>query len=327
MITVVVITYNHSCFIKDCLKGIIKQNNKYSFNCLIADDCSNDSSHKIIESFVKKYPKTFFFIKRFKNLGKNTGGNGRFNGLHAYSLVKSKYIAVCDGDDYWSDPYKLQKQVDYLEANPDCSVTSHQVIDIDEKGNLLKNDKRKVFEKSLIIKKYQYFDENFNETASQPGSWVFRSCLFNSLPNIITKVTYGDDLMWIHFLNNGYAYIFNNEMSCYRHHANGNWSGKTSIHKCINQIVNFNIINSYYKNDVFSLKIERLLKNLDDWLFSSKEFISSLSISIKILKDNPKYILYLLPLLKLLNKKFITQNCIPKIRISLGGIKALLWLK
>ena len=57
MVTVVVIAYNHSSFIKECLKNIVKQSTKYSFNCMIADDCSNDSSHQIINSFVKKYPK------------------------------------------------------------------------------------------------------------------------------------------------------------------------------------------------------------------------------------------------------------------------------
>jgi glycosyltransferase involved in cell wall biosynthesis len=322
---VLVFSYNHEKYLNTCLKSISNQIFDKTFHCLIADDCSSDSSQQIIKSFIKNFPNSFSYIKRQENLGKFTGGNGRYNALHAYSLSKSKYIAVLDGDDYWTDPYKLQKQVDYLEANPDCSITSHQVLDIDEKGNLLKKDKRKVFEKSLIIKKYQYFDENFNETASQPGSWVFRTSLVNSLPNIITKVIYGDDLMWIHFLNHGYAYIFNNEMSCYRHHTNGIWSRKTPIQKCINQIINFKIISSYYKYDLFSLKNKKLLQNIDDWLFSSNDFFRSISVSLKIFKDNPKHIIYLLPFFNLLCKKFILQYFIPRVIIYVGKIKAFLW--
>ena len=183
----VTVSYNHSPFIKNCIESIVNQKTNFVFEHLVADDCSTDGTQNIIFEFYKRYPNIVRPIIRKKNLGK-LSGNGRANGFHAYNISRGKYIAICEGDDYWTDPYKLQKQVDYLEANPDCSITSHQVMDIDEKGNLLKKGERKIYENSLIIKKYQYFDENFNETASQPGSWVFRSCLINSLPNIITKV-------------------------------------------------------------------------------------------------------------------------------------------
>jgi len=316
IITVCVITYNHNEFISHALNSIAAQKTNFNYDILIADDCSTDGTKEKVLAFSKSMSNVSLILQE-----SNVGPAKNF--IELISTPKTKYISYLEGDDYWSDPYKVQKQVDYLEANPECSITSHQVLDINEKGNLLSKSKKK--EKSIIIKKYKYFDENFNETASQPGSWVFRSCLINSLPTIITKVIYGDDLMWIHFLNHGYAYIFNYEMSCYRHHSNGIWSRKTSIHKCINQIINFKIISSYYKYDVFSLKIKTLIQNLDDWLFSSNDFLCSLNVSLKIFKDNPKHIIYLLPFLNLLCKKFIFQYCIPRVRIYIGKMKAFLW--
>ena len=316
LVSVCIASFNQEEFISDCLTSVLTQKTNFEFEIIIGDDASTDNTQHIIRRTCKN-KKICKLVLREKNLG------CPFNGLDIWGKSNSKYIAIIDGDDYWTDPYKLQKQVDYLEANPECSITSHQVLDINEKGNLLSKSKKK--EKSIIIKKYKYFDENFNETASQPGSWVFRSCLINSLPTIITKIIYGDDLMWIHFLNHGYAYIFNYEMSCYRHHSNGIWSRKTSIHKCINQIINFKIISSYYKYDVFSLKIKTLIQNLDDWLFSSNDFLCSLNVSLKIFKDNPKHIIYLLPFLNLLCKKFIFQYCIPRVRIYIGKMKVFLW--
>jgi glycosyltransferase involved in cell wall biosynthesis len=186
---------------------------------LIADDCSNDGSHKIIESFIQKFPKIFSFIKRQQNLGKYTGGNGRLNGLHAYSLIKSKYIANCDGDDYWTDPYKLQKQVDYLEANPDCSFcfTDCQI----EKNKNLKSIH------PLILSKTKFDGIDF---ADQPGSiaqtctWLVKRECFQNLPNWVKSSYTADWCMQIHFSTYGKGGYIPQNTAVYRIHNKGVWS-------------------------------------------------------------------------------------------------------
>jgi glycosyltransferase involved in cell wall biosynthesis len=121
-VSVIVITYNHAKYIKECLDGVITQKFNFSTECLIADDCSNDGTSKIINSYVKNHPDFLFHIERSCRLGKYTGNAG-FNFLHAITLAKGKYIAVCEGDDYWTHPHKLQKQVELLE-NDICAIGS-----------------------------------------------------------------------------------------------------------------------------------------------------------------------------------------------------------
>lgn len=204
---------------------------------MIADDCSNDSSHQIINSFVKKYPKIFFYIKRSRNLGQYTGRNGRLNGLHAYSLVKSKYIAVCDGDDYWTDPYKLQKQVDYLEANPDCSICTHWVDQkIEDKNSIVIDspryngfhqtvffDRKSVFQKDMVI-------------AFHASSFVFRRSCIPLITKMPTSIATGDTWVTLACLTKGHGYCIQESMSVYRVHNTSTWTPSSTYRRFLNSL-------------------------------------------------------------------------------------------
>jgi glycosyltransferase involved in cell wall biosynthesis len=125
LVTVLVGTYNHAKYIEKCLLGIREQRVGFSLECIVADDCSSDGTTQIIQNFVRESPRIFFHIRRTVRLGQFTG-NGRYNFLHALTMAKGKYFALCDGDDYWCDPLKLARQVEFLELNPSACGVFHK---------------------------------------------------------------------------------------------------------------------------------------------------------------------------------------------------------
>ena len=121
LVSIVCITYNHEKYIKQCLDGFFMQKTNFDFEILIHDDASTDKTADIIRLYEKKYPG---IIKPIYQL-ENQYSKGVNPGNLLYPLASGKYIAVCEGDDYWTDPMKLQKQVDFLEVNSDCSLCFH----------------------------------------------------------------------------------------------------------------------------------------------------------------------------------------------------------
>lgn len=131
------ITYNHEQYIADAIESFLMQETNFPFEVLIHDDASTDGTADIIRKYEKEYPDIIKPIYQKENqYSKRDGSIGRIQKGRALG----KYYATCEGDDYWTDPYKLQKQVDYLEAHPDCGLV-HTELDhyYVKKGELVKN--------------------------------------------------------------------------------------------------------------------------------------------------------------------------------------------
>ena len=109
LVSVCCVTYNHADFIKQTLEGFVTQKTNFPFEVIIADDCSTDGQQDIIKEYAKKYPDIIKPIFHSHNTGSYQ------NLLDAASACKGKYVAMCDGDDYWTDENKLQKQADFID--------------------------------------------------------------------------------------------------------------------------------------------------------------------------------------------------------------------
>lgn len=120
LLSVVTITYNHAPYIAKCIEGVLMQKVNFPMEFIIADDCSTDETRSICEEYAAKYPGLIRLVFPKSNIG------AVMNEQQAFLTAKGKYIATCEGDDYWTDPLKLQKQVDFLEAHPDYSVCFHR---------------------------------------------------------------------------------------------------------------------------------------------------------------------------------------------------------
>ena len=120
-VSIRLMTYNHESFIEDALEGIIAQKTSFPFEIVIGDDCSTDKTFQVIHNYEERYPEKIKVLQRSEQLGI------RKNSVDIISHCQGKYIALLDGDDYWIDVEKLQKQVDFLENHQDCSLCFHNV--------------------------------------------------------------------------------------------------------------------------------------------------------------------------------------------------------
>jgi glycosyltransferase involved in cell wall biosynthesis len=113
LVSVVTITYKHEQYILDTVKGVLNQETDFEVEYIIADDCSPDDTQKVVSEFLENHPKAAWV--KYTRHEENKGMNPNF--VWALNQCRGKYIALCEGDDYWTDPLKLQKQVDHLEKN------------------------------------------------------------------------------------------------------------------------------------------------------------------------------------------------------------------
>lgn len=136
MVSVCMITYNHENFVSQAIESVLMQRTNFVFELVIGDDCSTDRTREIVNEYYKKYPKIIKLRLPEKNLGM------QLNFIENLNACNGKYIALCEGDDYWTDPYKLQKQVDFLEANPEYGLvhTGANVVNIENEIIFVSND-------------------------------------------------------------------------------------------------------------------------------------------------------------------------------------------
>lgn len=218
-VTIACITYNHEKYIAQALDSFVRQKTDFSFEVLISDDCSIDKTQSIIRSYAQKYPDLIKPILREKNVGVWQ------NWIEMADKIKSEYVALCEGDDYWIDDKKLQKQFDFLELHKDFSVVFHPVKV--EWENKEYND-------SIFPEPYLRFDKteltmhdllkhNFIQTNSVMYRWRFyHENIYNFLPKNIIPIDY-----LIHLLHaeKGRIYCQDEIMAVYRKHDGGIWTG------------------------------------------------------------------------------------------------------
>jgi glycosyltransferase involved in cell wall biosynthesis len=216
MLSVCMITYNQELFVVEAIESVIHQKTGFRFELVISDDCSTDSTPSIIQSYKQQYPELIRIIPRTENLGMIA------NFLQTMCECKSKYVAFLEGDDYWTDDHKLQKQVDFMETNPEYSICFHPVgIRNQQTGKLTAQRKHNL---KKISTTYDILQNNFIQTCSV----VFRNLNKGVFPDWIRSLSMGD---WpVHILNSlhGDIYCFPEYMGVYRVHGTSGWSKNLS---------------------------------------------------------------------------------------------------
>ena len=140
MVSVQVSTYQHADFIRDCLDGILMQETDFPVEILIGEDESSDGTREICKEYADRHPDTIrlFLHRRENNIHIHGRPTPRFQSTYTRFKCRGKYIALCEGDDYWTDPLKLQKQVSLLESYPNLAGSFHKTIDMEHATGQIK---------------------------------------------------------------------------------------------------------------------------------------------------------------------------------------------
>jgi RimJ/RimL family protein N-acetyltransferase/glycosyltransferase involved in cell wall biosynthesis len=276
MVSVFCMVYNQEQYISQAIEGFLMQKTNFTSVMVVGEDCSTDGSRYIILEYAKKYPGKFKLLLNDKNIGAHK------NQEKVLKNCTGKYIAMCEGDDYWTDPLKLQKQVGFMEANAEYGICFHNVRqenDFNNKTHIIPGVKQ---DKDFTLNEYVLN----NKTAT--CSLVFRSDVFNSsIPKWFAKLPFGDLGLILMALKkyNEKGMVLSDEMGVYRVHHAGTHG---SFHKN-----DKGLINAYKQHWVFTniIKKELLFEPRYKSILQKKK-INTLEILSDLNKKENHYIGY-----------------------------------
>lgn len=235
LVTACLITYNQSKYIRQSIEGMLMQQTTFPFDILIADDYSTDGTREILNEFLSKNPEKIKLLLQPKNIG------AMLNWIDLVTTPKSKYIALCEGDDYWTDPLKLQKQVNFLEANPEYAACFHPVMVVDSAGNELRKEKNSFIHNRDLDK-----DELILGRVMSTLSLCYRNVI-TEFPEEFYRSPTGDNFLcsllgWY----GGAKFLSDIKPSAYRMHADGAWSLQQESKKKMNLLLSYFWMWQYY---------------------------------------------------------------------------------
>lgn len=216
MVSVAMVTYNHEQYVAQAIESVLMQETDFLVELVIGEDCSNDGTRAIVVEYAQRYPDRIRPLLHERNLGLM----GKNNFLAVYHTCQGKYVAILEGDDYWIDPHKLQKQVDFLDDHPECAFCLHDVQVVYEDGI------RSGFRHSPPGHKRLYVLEDVLMSAlSQTASLVFRNGLLSDFPDWFLRAPIGDWALTVLLAEHGSIGYLDELMSVWRHHTGGAWTG------------------------------------------------------------------------------------------------------
>lgn len=250
MVSVVMTTYNHYPYIREAIEGVLMQKTDFPVELIIGEDCSNDDTRKIVEEYSVRYPEKIKPIFNEKSLGflknyKNT-----------LQAVSGKYIAFCEGDDYWTDPLKLQKQVDFMETNLSYVACFHKYQEIE--GTTIRNEVFPDIEEDFVVTKSNFFKNWYTKTLTV----LLRSESFYKI-DVSNYQNPRDTSLFYELLKINNAMCLNFVGGVYRLHSTGVWSLKEEKERDLISYITIEEI--YYNNpedEVVKNFVHRLLNRI-----------------------------------------------------------------
>jgi glycosyltransferase involved in cell wall biosynthesis len=219
-VSVCIITYNHKDYIRECIDGVISQIIDSKYEIVIGDDCSTDGTSEICVEYAAKYPELIRFVRRNTNLGM-VG-----NWIATIKDCQGNYIAPCEGDDYWTDPYKLQKQVDLIEQYPNASMCVALVEHFKQNKNQFTKDKPYQGKHYPLAYGFDGLNQYFHTS-----TYLIRRDVIVYLLSNYSSLFLGDTALRYLLIERGPFVILNQYVSCYRDTGTGIWTSLNQLQK------------------------------------------------------------------------------------------------
>lgn len=212
------ITYNHEKYIIQAIDSILMQETEYDYELIIANDCSPDNTDSIVENYLKHHPKSHIvkYFRHKENIGISNNAN------FALKQCTGQFIAICEGDDYWTDTHKLQKQADYMLANPNLSFTFHGSKTIDENGALRNYYKHPRFKDKEIVPINAFLEKAGASYAT--ASNMLKREVITDFPDWYLEAHIGDYPVMFLALEEGDIGYLEDIMCVYRINVSTGWS-------------------------------------------------------------------------------------------------------
>jgi glycosyltransferase involved in cell wall biosynthesis len=270
-VSIFLLTYNQEQFIAQTINSILMQKANFNFQIVIGEDCSADATRSICKTFAEKYSNK---IKLLPALEKNIGLIANY--MRTIKACEGKYIAICDGDDYWIDENKLQKQVSFLEDNPNYSIVYSKLKKLFPDGTFKESIQRK-------LKQAGDFDDLVFENVIPSVTVLFRNRQnISAVPTWITNFPYGDWPTYLWILKDGGKIHFMDEITAvYRMHIGVSAQVRKSSSNTL--LVNLGILKCIWNDSGFHHKksiVLRAIQKLEVGLMTSynreKQYLKAL---------------------------------------------------
>ncbi|WP_330745024.1 glycosyltransferase family 2 protein [Chryseobacterium sp. CP-77] len=265
-ISVIMLTYNHAPYLKEAIEGVLSQKTDFPFELVICNDNSPDDSDRVISEFAKQYPNIIRYFNHKTNIG--FVENQRF----AFAQAQGKYLAYCEGDDYWIDPQKLQFQYDFLENNSEyVMVTARNLLFHQDENKLTEDGKDSMFNGQKYIDYTQ--DSFFVQRPTQTFTYLIRKdCIDEKWIDIYPN--YRDLYYFYHALEFGKGRSFNKVVGVYRLHSGGVYSSLETEKQYRTSIDIFKNIKRINNDQRANQQIVKTLDQLINKYYYEKEFVS-----------------------------------------------------
>lgn len=224
LVSVICLAFNHEKYIRDCLEGFVSQKTDFAYEVIIHDDASTDQTAAIIREYECRYPDIIKPIYQTENQYSR-----RIPITKTYILpkVRGQFIAICEGDDYWTDTCKLQKQADALRQHPQCNMCTHKVAEVFECGTANGVNFPNVPLETGVLSARQFYEIG-KQYSFHTSSYFFTAEHYRKYcmdpPEFVKKCDVGDETMMLYFGLLGDVMYISDEMSCYRRGVAVSWT-------------------------------------------------------------------------------------------------------
>ena len=272
-INVILISYNQEKYISKAIESILMQRFNGEIEIIVADDYSTDTTLSIIKSYEHKTNFKFIYLKTDKNLGHPQ------NYKRAFDACDGDYVAIMEGDDYWINPYRLQKHIDFLDSHRECPFSMNRLVIYEEDKDLYQ------------VQDWDYNNDFYYITSQELAqgnklgnlsACVFRLCEIKKLPDTIFELDVDDWLLGLALGQYGLLAKLKDATSVYRRHSKGLWAGKNNFEVTNSMVQRIDIYNKFfdYKYHKEFIAHKNRLMGINNKNISFKDFVPPILLII-----------------------------------------------